>query len=101
MIDSEQNECADHGADKPRALARLIPADGLTEISGNQGPYDAEYCCDDEAFRVAARHDDLGNEAGEEADDNGPENLHGRHSPTVAGGTVRQGNAVVIGRGRP
>src|SRR5580765_2385108 len=81
MIDSEENQRADHGANKSGALSRLVPADRLTEIGSNQGAYDAEQCGDDEASWVAARHDDLGHESGEEADDDRPDNMHGRYPP--------------------
>src|SRR5262249_41637273 len=69
------------GADEAGALSRLIPADGLAQIGGDQGANDAENRRNDETSRVTTGHDDFRHQPGKESDDDRPENLHGRNPP--------------------
>src|SRR5262249_41660592 len=59
---------------------RLIPANGLSKVGGDQGTGNAKCCGENEAFKFvrAAGHDELGNHSGNKADKNGSANAeHG------------------------
>src|SRR5262245_50356261 len=76
-VEKQDDHRPDHGAEKARRLARLVPAGGLAEPGGDEGADDAEQRGDDEAARVAARHEQLGDDAGEQANDDNAQNRHG------------------------
>ena len=67
-----------HGADQASALVGLVPAELLPEIRRDECAGDAEQGGEDEACRlVRAGVKKLGDDARDEADDDGPENAHG------------------------
>src|SRR4051794_39091418 len=59
-VDQKQQECADDGSDEPRALARLVPADRMTDPSGHQRTGNAKQDRDDAPARVSSGHQELG-----------------------------------------
>src|SRR5690242_16688593 len=77
VVDRQDNHGPDDRADETGPLPRLIPADGLAEIGRDKRSGDAEQCGDDEPARVSARCDQLGDEAGQEPDDDRPQDVHG------------------------
>src|SRR5687767_6318431 len=83
-VDEEQDERTDDGGDEARTFARFIPADCLAEESREQRTRNAEKDRDDAAARIAPGHQQLGDPAGQQADDNPADNaviLHHAASP--------------------
>src|SRR6187455_576735 len=75
--DHEHDDRADNRTDEAGALSGLVPAEGLPQIGGDERADHAENGGQDEAGRlIVARHQELGDDAGEEADDDGPDNAH-------------------------
>ena len=72
-VDDQNDDRSDHRADEPRLLAGFIPADRLSKIGRDERAGDAEQDGDDEAARVLARHQQLGDDAGYEADQYRPD----------------------------
>jgi len=98
----QHNDGADHGTDQPGTLVGVVPAERLAEIGRDEGAGDAERRGEDEARRlVGAGVQEFRDDAGNEADDDEPENTHlspplGRLStPPTRGGfqCARAGNA--------
>jgi len=75
----QKDDRADDGSDQPCPFASFIPADGLAEIGGGKCPDDAENGRQDKPLRfVGTRMDELGDDPGNETNDDGPENMpHG------------------------
>src|SRR4051812_28760355 len=64
-------------ADQTGAFAGTVPTQSLTQKSGNERTDNPEDGCQDEASGlVAARHDQLGNHARDEPDDDRPDYAH-------------------------
>src|SRR3954451_16100636 len=104
MPDDEQDDGADDRADEARALIRPVPADRLPEIGRDEGPDDADDRRHDEAARVVRRgRDGAGDQAGNETDDDDPQNAHGGlregwpADKRVAGVAVRSSSALSAG----
>src|SRR4051794_29021352 len=70
-VDRQQDHRTDDGADEAGPLARLIPTDRLTEPGRDQGTGDAEQDSDDETSGIATGHEQLGDDSGQQADDDG------------------------------
>src|SRR6266850_5147019 len=76
-VEEEKDHRADDGADEASALSRVIPPDGLPEVGGNKCANDSQDGGEDKSLRlVVARHDKLGDNAGDEANDDRPDNAH-------------------------
>src|SRR5262245_21086280 len=76
-VDREHDDRAYNGADEAGALARLVPIERLPEIGGNERAHDAQDGRQDEARRlIVSRHEELGDDAGQKSDDDGPEDAH-------------------------
>ena len=73
-IDEEEQKCADNGSNKTRPLIFPIPSDRMPEPAGKEGAGDAEQDGNDAATRIAAGHQQLGDAAGEQADDDPAKN---------------------------
>ena len=72
--DEKHNDCADYRADKPSALARPIPPKRLTKVGGDDRTNNPENRRENEPLRfIRTRHDELSDNAGDEADDDGPD----------------------------
>src|SRR5436190_11710654 len=67
-IDQQNQECADNCGDEARALAHAVPTDRVADPAGEQRPGNAEQHRDDAAARIAARHQQLRDPAGEPSD---------------------------------
>src|SRR6185369_15937034 len=80
----QHDDGADHGADQAGALTCVIPAERLAEIGRDEGAGDAERRGEDEARRlVGAGVQEFRDDAGNEADDDEPENSHLDASPPL------------------
>src|SRR5258705_6744061 len=76
-VEEEKDHRADDAADEASALSRVIPPDGLPEVGGNKCANDSQDGGEDKSLRlVVARHDKLGDNAGDEANDDRPDNTH-------------------------
>src|SRR5881394_1946528 len=76
-VEEEKDHRADDGADEASAVSRVIPPDGLPEVGGNKCANDSQDCGEDKSLRlVVAGHDKLGDNAGDEANDDRPDNAH-------------------------
>src|SRR4051812_46289154 len=76
-VDEQHDDRADDGADQARALARSIPSEGLPEIARDESADDAQDGGQDEPRRlVISRHEELGDYAGDETNDDGPQDTH-------------------------
>src|ERR1043166_3841275 len=77
--DDEYDDRANDRANEPGTFASPIPADGLAEISGYDRTDDAEDSGHDEAARLVlvTRHEEFGDDAGDQANDDGPDDFHG------------------------
>src|SRR5436189_35638 len=76
-VEEEKDHRADDGADEARTLSRVIPSDGLSEVGRNKCANDSQDSGEDKSLRlVVARHDKLGDNAGDEANDDRPDNAH-------------------------
>src|SRR4051794_10490684 len=74
--DGQNDDRSDHGADEAGALPGAVPADRLAQVSGHEGADDAEQGGDDEARRIAAGMQELGDESRQETDDDGADDTH-------------------------
>jgi hypothetical protein len=79
----QDEHCAHDASDEACPLTSLIPAEGLSEVGGDQGTDNAEGCGENEALGLvrAARRDEFGNHSGNKADKNGPKNAEHVPSP--------------------
>src|ERR1700736_5781172 len=76
-IDNQHDDGPYHGADQSGAFSRLIPAERLSEKCRDEGADDTQDRGENETGRlIVAGHDEFGDDAGYEADDDGPENTH-------------------------
>ena len=62
----QDEHCAHDASDEACPLTSLIPAEGLSEVGGDQGADNAEGCGENEALGLvrAARRDEFGNHSG-------------------------------------
>src|SRR6185503_10094458 len=73
----QHDDGPDHGTDQAGALIGAVPAERLAEIGRDEGAGDAERRGEDEARRlVGAGVQEFRDDAGNEADDDKPENTH-------------------------
>ena len=76
--DKEDDQRADHGADKAGALVLAVPTDRLPDPGRDECPGNAEQRGENETRRVVrARRQHAGDDTGDKADDDDPENVHG------------------------
>src|SRR6185437_14351772 len=68
-VNDEQDDRADDRGDEARALAGLVPADRVADPSGDQRSRNPQKDGNDAAARVSPRHQQLGDEARDSADD--------------------------------
>src|SRR5262245_44191228 len=78
-VEHEQDDRADHRHDEANGIPRLIEADRATEPSSEHGPHDSQHRGQDEAARVAARHQELGDDSHDESEDDPDDDAHWRH----------------------
>src|SRR5690606_21668186 len=76
-VGGKDDDRTDHGADETCRFSLVVPADRLAKPGGEKGAGNAEDGRDDEAAGVLARHQQLCNDSGQQADDNGPNDPHG------------------------
>src|SRR3954447_14100751 len=75
--DNKDDHGADDGADQPRAFTGLVPADRLPEVGGDERAHDSQDGGQDEARRfIWPGMEKLGNNPGNEADDDSPDDAH-------------------------
>src|SRR4029079_11389509 len=75
------DHCADDRTDEAGAFAGRVPADLLAEPGGNERADDAQNGGEDETARfVLAGRNQLGDDTGNEADDDGPDDAQGCRS---------------------
>ena len=72
-VEQEQKHGANHRADKSRGLPRSVPANCLTEISGNERACNTEKNRHDAAAGIPSRHQQLRNRADNKTDNQNPE----------------------------
>jgi len=76
--DHQNDHCAHHCSDEAGSLTSAIPADGLTEISGDEGTDDPENRGENKTGRlIVAGRDELCDHAGDEPNDDCPNDAHG------------------------
>jgi hypothetical protein len=76
-VHKENNDRADHRADQTSSFARSIPAEHLSEEARDESADDAQDRGEDETLRLlVAGHDELGDDASDEPDDDRPDNTH-------------------------
>src|SRR5215470_9850023 len=74
--DEQHDERAERRGDETGALIGPVPADGLADKGGDEGPGDSQRSGKDEAFRlVRTRRNHARNQAGNEADDDDPDDV--------------------------
>src|SRR3569832_2678426 len=102
--DHQHDDGTDHGADQAGAFVGAIPADRLAEIGRQERADDAEDRGEDAALRfVVAGVRELGDDARDEADDDGPDDVHGgvlllhRRTGSAAGGSMSRTAAYARG----
>src|SRR5690242_18777208 len=84
---SPEGSPRDDGSDQPRPFASLIPTDGSAGVGGDKRPDDAEDGRQDEALRfIGTRVDELGNDPGNQTNDDGP-GCHMRGCPVLHAGS--------------
>src|SRR6478609_8960615 len=108
-VNHENDDRPHYGADETGAFACLVPIESLPEIGSHERAHDAEDGRHDEARRlVVSRHDELRNDAGQKADDDGPDNAHLTISAYLMNLYFRvgvndrfgTGSVLAVGRGR-
>jgi len=72
-VEQEQKHGANQRADKSRGLPRLVPANCLTEISGNERACNTEKNRHDAAAGIPSRHQQFRNRADNKTDNQNPE----------------------------
>src|SRR5436190_797210 len=72
-INAEDQHRADDRGEEPRPFTLPVPSQLLAEEAGEHGTADAEEDGKQAAARIAARHDGLGDRAGDQADKDPPE----------------------------
>ncbi len=76
-VDKKNDDCAEHRADQTCSFARSVPAERLSQKARYKCADDAENGGEDEALRlIGPRHDELGNNARDETDDDRPNDAH-------------------------
>src|SRR4029077_3044089 len=76
--DEQHHKRADHGADQAGALIGPIPADRLADEGCDERANDAEHGGEDEARRIVrSRRQKTRDDAGNETDDDDPDDVHG------------------------
>src|SRR5262249_8230976 len=76
-VETQQDHRANNGANEACALSGVIPSNSLPEICCNKCADDPQDGGEDEALGlVVARHDELCDDAGNETNDDRPENAH-------------------------
>jgi hypothetical protein len=75
-VDKQKNNRAKYRRDKTRRLADLVETHCPSDKGRNDGPDNADDRSDDEATRVAAGHQKLGNDAHDQTNNNCPQNAH-------------------------
>src|SRR3954468_2880710 len=76
-VEEEKDHRADDAADEASAISRVIPADGLPEVGGNECANDSQDGGEDKSlWLVLAGHNKLCDNAGDEANDDRPDNAH-------------------------
>src|SRR5262249_26301075 len=76
-VEKEEDHRADEPADEARAHSGAIPPDGLTEIRRDERADDTQDGCEDESLGfIVAGHHELGDDSGEEANNDRPDNAH-------------------------
>src|SRR3954468_19821 len=76
--DNKDDHGADDGADQPRAFTGLVPADRLPKVGGDERTHDSQDGGQDEAGRfIRPGMEKLGDNPGNEADDDSPDDAHG------------------------
>src|SRR5262245_41270658 len=68
-IHQQDDDGADDRGDESCVLARLVDAQELSEIGGDEGAADANQRSHDESARIAAGHEELGNQPDDGADE--------------------------------
>jgi hypothetical protein len=76
VVQSQQNDGADNRGDEPDWVRVLIKAHRDSDVLGYQRPGNAKQGCSNKAARIASRGKYFGDDANEEADDDGSENMH-------------------------
>src|SRR3954471_17001773 len=75
--DDKDDHGADDGADQPRTFTGLVPANRLPKVGGDEGAHDPQDGGQDEAGRfIRPGMEKLGNNSGNEADDDSPDDAH-------------------------
>jgi len=77
-IQKEEDYCANHTTDETGGLSGLIPADRLAQIGRGECADNSQDGGQNKALwlTLVARHDELGNHANDEPNDNRPKNAH-------------------------
>src|SRR5215213_714083 len=75
--DEQHNDRTDHGADESCAFSRRVPAERLAQIARDDRADDSKNGGENETARfILAGHDEFGDDAGEEPDDDRPDDTH-------------------------
>src|SRR5262249_11545154 len=80
-VDGEPDDRSDQRAHASRGLAGLIKPQGASQKPSDERPDDPEQNRDDEAAGITARHDELGERADDQTEQNPAENAHVRDPP--------------------
>src|SRR5262249_12182025 len=84
--DEQHDQRPNRGGDKARALVGPIPADSLAEERGDERAADSEQRSEDEALRIVRpRRQETRDDAGDETDQNDPEDARHDALPVVLG----------------
>src|SRR5215475_8827175 len=76
-IDRQKHDGADHRHDEPDRLSGLIDPERAADPAAEQGPDDAKHDDHDHAPRVRAWHQELRDDADDEAEYDPDEDIHG------------------------
>jgi hypothetical protein len=76
-VDEEHDDCANDSADQTRTFSWMIPPESLAKVSRHERSHDPQDGGENEAcWLIVAGHDELGDHASDEANDNRPNYAH-------------------------
>src|SRR5690606_17484963 len=75
-VEAQQQQRAEERGNPARALSRAVPAERAADEAADQRAGNAQQNRHDDATRVVSRHDQLGNGADNQTEENPAQNLH-------------------------
>src|SRR3954462_2136606 len=93
--DRENDDSPNHRTDQASSFTRAVPPDSLPQVSGDECAHDAQNGGQNEPGRlIVAGHDELGDHASDETDNDGPEDAHRRPTLLIGKATSISGSGL-------